>query len=72
MAILILSAEIVYFVTNLSESIEKLLSELQVPWFELWAKIDCLLSYDVRMPISIKLHLLSIDTSLISKQLWRQ
>lgn len=43
-----------------------------VSWFGVWAKIDNFLTYDSRMPTSIKLHLLSLDTSLISKQLWRK
>lgn len=72
MAILVLCAEIVYFVTNSSENIDKLLHELKVSWYELWVKIDSLLTYDVRMPVLIKLHLLSVDTALISKHLWRQ
>ena len=43
-----------------------------ISWFGVWAKIDSFLTYDSRMPTSIKIHLLSLDNNLISKQLWRK
>lgn len=57
--------------TNSNENIDKLIRSLDITWFEVWTKIDTLLSYDNRMPMMIKIHLLSLDTLLISKQLWK-
>ncbi len=57
--------------TNSNENIDKLIRSLDITWFEVWTKIDTLLSYDNRMPTMIKIHLLSLDTLLISKQLWK-
>lgn len=48
------------------------MAETGVSWFCLWSKIDSFMTYDTRMPISIKLHLLSLDNNLVSKQLWKK
>lgn len=69
-AILALSTEIVMFVTNQQGSFENLVSLLSLSWFSVWSKIDSVLKYDTRMPTSIKVHLLSLETTLVSKRLW--
>lgn len=46
------------------------MKNLGLDHFSVWAKIDSVLKYDNRMPSSIKVHLLSLETSMISKKLW--
>ena len=68
--ILALSSEIVYFVTNQNGCFENLVNAFSLTWFSVWSKIDLFMKYDSRMQNSIKVHLLSLETSMISKKLW--
>jgi hypothetical protein len=38
---------------------------------EVWQGLDAFLNFDKSMPLGLRLHLLSIETSFINSRLWR-
>lgn len=59
-AFLALSMQLVFFVSNISLTFEKIEEELQVPPFEMWKAFDYFLKSDRSMPNPIKLHFLDL------------
>ena len=69
-AFLGLSMELVFFVSNISLSFEKIEQELQIVPFEMWKAIDYFLKSDKSIPFPIKLHFLDLEVNFISFKIW--
>jgi hypothetical protein len=65
--------EAVYYILNLpGVPMGKMVEFADVEWYHLWRVTDYFLKYDKNMPNSLKMHILDIETRIVSMELWRQ
>jgi hypothetical protein len=72
LALLLLSAHLALHVLNATQcDLSGPMGTLELAEVEVWEGLDWLLNFDRSMPVGLRLHLLSVETSFISSRLWR-
>ncbi len=69
-AILLVAIEIVFFVSNIDATLDKLEQQIKVSQISLWRAVDFFLKFDKSMPVNIKIHLLDFEVEIISEKIW--
>lgn len=51
--------------------IAKLIELADIEWYHLWRVCDYFLRYDRAMPNSLKMHVLDLETRVVSMEVWK-
>lgn len=70
-AILALSAELVFFVSNITVFFDEIESVLETHRLHQWIACDFFLKFDRSMPSALKLHLLDLEVNMVSFKIWQ-
>ena len=65
-AILLVGIEVVFFVSNIDFSFDRLEQKFNLSYISLWRAVDFFLKFDKTMPVNIKVHLLDVEVDIIS------
>lgn len=49
----------------------KMIQIAEIDWYQLWRVTDYFLRYDRNMPNALKMHILDMETRIISMELWK-
>jgi hypothetical protein len=64
--------ESVYFILNIHGlSLAKMIEMADLDWYHLWRVTDYFLKYDRNMPNALKMHILDLETRIVSMELWK-
>lgn len=70
-AILLVAMEVVFFVSNIDFSFDKLEQRFDLSYISLWRAVDFFLKFDKSMPTNIRVHLLDVEVDIISEKIWK-
>ena len=65
-AILLVGIEVVFFVSNIDFSFDRLEQKFNLSYISLLRAVDFFLKFDKTMPVNIKVHLLDVEVDIIS------
>lgn len=69
-AILVLSTELVFFVSNITTTFEEIEQMIDTGRLDQWKAVDFFLKFDRAMPSALKLRLLDLEVNIISAKIW--